>query len=49
VPPELIDVTHLGISPSRAIAKRIRGVIMSSALIVLITVISETTSMTALP
>ena len=40
---------HSGISPSRAIAKRIRGVIMRLALIVLITVISETTSMTALP
>ena len=46
VPPELTDVIEPGISPSRAIAKRIRGVIMRLALIALIAVTSERTSMT---
>src|ERR1700753_450250 len=49
VPPLLINVIHRGIRPSRAIAKRIRGDIISDALIVLIAASIDTTRMTSLP
>jgi len=49
VPPAFTGVSQRGISPSRAIPKRMRGAIISDALIVLIAVISETMRIALLP